>query len=54
MQVYKHPVRNINPEILSRLTLEDSKIYPLPAPAVGRRPNGSPDPRLYSTSGLSA
>lgn len=47
---YKHPVRNINPEILDRLTLEDAKIYPLPG-ATGRRPTGAPDPRLSQLQG---
>jgi hypothetical protein len=42
---FRHPVRNVNPEILSRLTIEDTQVRPL-AGATGRRPSGAPDPRL--------
>lgn len=42
---YKHPVRNINNEILSRLSLEDNRIRPLPG-GTGRRLSSQLDSRL--------
>jgi hypothetical protein len=42
---FRHPVRPVNHEVLSRLTLEDATIRPLPG-ASGRRPQGEPDSRL--------